>query len=141
VLGYISGMHIIDGVVRDVNADGRTQLSNLKQAQGDVESISNKLKEFDALKDVSAEIVALEATIAEQEMISRKVSECMALLGEIDSFNAKHAAYIQKMTAIQSTSEAALRKEFTDKLAAFGVCPLCGVEMTAESISKNTSHV
>lgn len=141
VLGYISGMHIIDGVVRDVNSDGRLQVSNLKQAENDAELFKLKLAEFDILELSRLEIIELQRVIAEQEAIGTKVSEYMALLGEIDSFNARYNAYAAKMITVESTSESALRKEFTDKMAAYGVCPLCGVEMTVDSISKNTSHV
>lgn len=141
ILGRLSGLHLIDIAIRNLNNDSRTATQRIGDEQNRIDSATKELEKYSGIEEKQEKVRVLRAEVDRQQQLKAKIEKINILLRELHSFNQDIQSHKEKKIKLDSINMVEIQDSFVTRLVGAGHCPTCGSNID-ESIAKRClSHV
>lgn len=141
IIGYISGVHLIDSVVRETLSEYRTILSTISTLENDNSQMKAIVLSYESKESEFSKIAELEIEIQHQEELLSEIQKLESIIVSARNYNAKVQDLKNSVNKLSTMDETKIRSKFVDQMIELKQCPFCGSGLEKELVSKHFCNV
>jgi len=134
VLSSISGLHILDMIIKDLNSETRNISLETQRLKTEIDNFQKRINEIKDKEVFFKDIPALKKQIDEQNEFKRNKDILLNLRYKLNEYNSKVNIRKELSDKLEKFDIKTLEKELDKALLEIQVCPTCGNAIKEENL-------